>query len=103
MAGSAGRYTDWGRSADARVAHSSAENQRRREQHASDGAAWLLHAGIAANQSLFERAQGIVDEIRRLRVEARQLAQEHAAESAEQGEQAHASPEQARHAEGQSA
>ena len=49
----------------------------------SEGAAWLLHAGIAANQPLFKRAQRIVDEIRRLREEAQQLAQEHAAGPAE--------------------
>jgi hypothetical protein len=67
----------------------------------SEAAAWLLHAGIAANQSLFERAQGIVEEIRRLRVEAQQLAQEHAAESAETAGQVHESPEQAEHAVGQ--
>ena len=61
----------------------------------SEGAAWLLHAGIAANQSLFERAQGIVEEIRRLREEAQQLAQEHAASGVETEDEAKASAEHA--------
>lgn len=43
----------------------------------SEGAAWLLQAGIAANRPLFERAQGIVGEIRQLREQARLVARAH--------------------------
>ena len=42
----------------------------------SDAAAWLIHAGIEANRSLFEKVYGTVAEIRRLRVVAQSLAQE---------------------------
>ncbi|HEX5506338.1 MAG TPA: Clp protease N-terminal domain-containing protein, partial [Thermomicrobiales bacterium] len=35
----------------------------------SDAAAWLIHAGIAANQALVERVYGTLAEIRRLRDE----------------------------------
>ena len=49
----------------------------------SEAAARLLHAGIAANRPLFERARDIQTEIRRLREEAQQLAAEHAAGQAE--------------------
>jgi ATP-dependent Clp protease ATP-binding subunit ClpA len=41
----------------------------------SDAAQWLIHAGITANQSLFEQVKGTVDEIRRLRDQARETAQ----------------------------
>jgi hypothetical protein len=44
----------------------------------SEAAAWLLHSGIAASRPLFERAQDIISEIRRLREEAQRLAEEHA-------------------------
>jgi hypothetical protein len=39
----------------------------------SEAAAWLLSCGVAANRPLFEKAQGIVAEMRRLRDEAQQL------------------------------
>jgi ATP-dependent Clp protease ATP-binding subunit ClpA len=48
----------------------------------SDAAAWLIHAGIEANRTLFEKVYGTVAEIRRLRVVAQTLAQE-ATESGE--------------------
>jgi ATP-dependent Clp protease ATP-binding subunit ClpA len=44
----------------------------------SEAAAWLLHAGITANGALFEKAQGITAEIRRLREDAQRLVEEHA-------------------------
>ena len=40
----------------------------------SDAAQWLIHAGITTNQALFEQIRGTVDEIRRLREQARQTA-----------------------------
>lgn len=43
----------------------------------SEAAAWLLHAGIGANQALFEKVRGLMDEIRGLREEAQRLAHEH--------------------------
>jgi hypothetical protein len=46
----------------------------------SEAAAWLLSSGVTANQSLFERAQGVIDEVRRLREEAQQLVAEHTRE-----------------------
>jgi hypothetical protein len=45
----------------------------------SEAAAWLLHSGIAASKPLFEKAQGVISEIRRLREEAQRLVEEHAA------------------------
>lgn len=45
----------------------------------SEAAAWLLHSGISASKPLFEKAQGIISEIRRLREEAQRLAEKHAA------------------------
>jgi ATP-dependent Clp protease ATP-binding subunit ClpA len=42
----------------------------------SDAASWLISAGIQANQPLFERVNATVTEIRRLRAEAQELAQE---------------------------
>lgn len=42
----------------------------------SDAAAWLIHAGIVANQTLFERVQTTVDEIKRLREAAQNAARE---------------------------
>lgn len=44
----------------------------------SDAAAWLIHAGIAAQADLFTRVTATVDQIRRLRQEAQTMAQEHA-------------------------
>jgi hypothetical protein len=44
----------------------------------SEAAAWLIGSGITANRPLFERAQNVISEVRRLREEAQQLAQEHA-------------------------
>jgi hypothetical protein len=40
----------------------------------SDAAQWLIHTGIAANKALFEKVEGTVGEIRRLRDEARHAA-----------------------------
>ena len=45
-------------------------------QTRSDAAAWLIHAGIAANQPLFQRVGDTVDQIRRLRESAQAAAQE---------------------------
>lgn len=42
----------------------------------SDAAAWLIHAGIEANKTLFEKVEGTVAEIRRLRGVVQQLVQE---------------------------
>lgn len=39
----------------------------------SEAAAWLLSCGVAAIRPLFEKAQGIVAEMRRVRDEAQQL------------------------------
>jgi hypothetical protein len=41
----------------------------------SDAAQWLIHAGIAANRPLFERVEGTVAEIRRLRGQAQAMAE----------------------------
>lgn len=41
----------------------------------SDAAAWLIHAGIEANKALFEKVEGTVAEIRRLRSMVQQLVQ----------------------------
>ena len=40
----------------------------------SEAAQWLIHAGITAHKDLFAKVAGTVDEIRRLRDEARQAA-----------------------------
>jgi ATP-dependent Clp protease ATP-binding subunit ClpA len=42
----------------------------------SDAAAWLIHAGIEANKTLFEKVSGTVAEIRRLRGVVQQLVQQ---------------------------
>lgn len=42
----------------------------------SEAAAWLIHAGIEANKALFEKVEGTVAEIRRLRGVVQQLVQE---------------------------
>ena len=42
----------------------------------SDAAAWLIHAGIEANKTLFEKVNSTVAEIRRLRASMQQLVQE---------------------------
>jgi ATP-dependent Clp protease ATP-binding subunit ClpA len=42
----------------------------------SDAAAWLIHAGIEANKDLFEKVNGTVAEIRRLRAAVQQFVQE---------------------------
>jgi len=42
----------------------------------SDAAAWLIHAGIEANKALFEKVDGTVAEIRRLRMAMQQLVHE---------------------------
>ena len=48
----------------------------------SDAAQWLIHAGIVANKALFDEVRGTVDEIRRLREQARQAAWKVAGENA---------------------
>jgi ATP-dependent Clp protease ATP-binding subunit ClpA len=45
-------------------------------QTRSDAAAWLIQAGVAANQPLFRRVRETVDEIRRLRERAQAAARE---------------------------
>ena len=52
----------------------------------SDAAQWLIHAGIVANKTLFDEVKGTVDEIRRLRDQARQTAWKVAGENAGEGE-----------------
>jgi ATP-dependent Clp protease ATP-binding subunit ClpA len=47
----------------------------------SDAAQWLIHAGVTANRQLFDQVQGTVDEIRRLRDQARETAQRLAGEA----------------------
>lgn len=42
----------------------------------SDAAAWLIHAGIEANKTLFEKVNSTVAEIRRLRLSMQQFVQE---------------------------
>ena len=39
-----------------------------------DAAQWLIHSGVAANKALFDEVKGTVEEIRRLREQARQTA-----------------------------
>jgi ATP-dependent Clp protease ATP-binding subunit ClpA len=51
----------------------------------SDAAAWLIHAGITANRPLFDRVRTTIDDIRRLRREARDLARDLAAAPSEGG------------------
>jgi len=46
----------------------------------SDAAAWLIAAGIEAHRPLFDRVQATLDEIRRLRAEAREMARRIVAE-----------------------
>lgn len=46
----------------------------------SEAAAWLLSAGIKANEALFEKSRTLLEEVRRLREEAQRLAQAHVAE-----------------------
>jgi len=46
----------------------------------SDAAQWLIHTGITANRQLFDQVKGTVDEIRRLRDQARDTAQRLAGE-----------------------
>ena len=52
----------------------------------SDAAAWLIQAGIAANQPLFRRVRETVDEIRRLRERAQAAARELASTPAPEAE-----------------
>lgn len=49
----------------------------------SDAAAWLIAAGIESHRALFERVNATVGEIRRLRTEARSLAEQVIAEGAD--------------------
>jgi hypothetical protein len=46
----------------------------------SDAAAWLISAGIDAHRPLFDRVEATIAEIRRLRIEAQQIAQQVRAE-----------------------
>jgi ATP-dependent Clp protease ATP-binding subunit ClpA len=55
-------------------------------QTRSDAAAWLIQAGIAANQPLFRRVRETVDEIRRLRERAQAAARELAGTPAPEAE-----------------
>lgn len=52
----------------------------------SDAAAWLIAAGIESHRALFERVNTTVGEIRRLRTEARSLAEQVIAEGADRQE-----------------
>jgi len=49
----------------------------------SDAAAWLIHAGIEGNKSLFERLEATVREIRRLRERAQVITQEVASDESQ--------------------
>ncbi|HEX6818087.1 MAG TPA: hypothetical protein VF120_06890, partial [Ktedonobacterales bacterium] len=49
----------------------------------SDAAAWLIAAGIESHRALFDRVNATVGEIRRLRAEARTLAEQVIAEGQE--------------------
>ena len=50
----------------------------------SDAAAWLISAGIEAHRELFDRVNATVSEIRKLRLEARDIAQQMTRDAAEQ-------------------
>ncbi len=60
----------------------------------SDAASWLIHAGVEANQALFEKVTATLAEIRRLRGEAREIARQFAAEPPAPGERPAASDDQ---------
>ncbi|HEY7340723.1 MAG TPA: Clp protease N-terminal domain-containing protein [Ktedonobacterales bacterium] len=49
----------------------------------SDAAAWLISAGIEAHRELFDRVNATVNEIRKLRLEARDIARQMARDAAE--------------------
>jgi ATP-dependent Clp protease ATP-binding subunit ClpA len=51
----------------------------------SDAAAWLISAGIEAHRELFDRVNTTVSEIRKLRLEARDIARQMTRDAAEQG------------------
>ena len=50
----------------------------------SDAAAWLISAGIEAHRELFDRVNATVNEIRKLRLEARDIARQMTRDAAEQ-------------------
>src|SRR6185437_15996444 len=50
----------------------------------SDAAAWLISAGIEAHRELFDRVNATVSEIRKLRLEARDIARQMTRDAAEQ-------------------
>jgi ATP-dependent Clp protease ATP-binding subunit ClpA len=50
----------------------------------SDAAAWLISAGIEAHRELFDRVNTTVSEIRKLRLEARDIARQMTRDAAEQ-------------------
>jgi hypothetical protein len=50
----------------------------------SDAAAWLISAGIEAHRELFDRVNATVSEIRKLRLEARDIARQMTQDAAEQ-------------------
>ncbi|HKW21587.1 MAG TPA: Clp protease N-terminal domain-containing protein [Ktedonobacterales bacterium] len=50
----------------------------------SDAAAWLISAGIGAHRELFDRVNATVSEIRKLRLEARDIARQMTRDAAEQ-------------------
>jgi len=50
----------------------------------SDAAAWLISAGIEAHRELFDRVNATVNEIRKLRLEARNIAHQMTRDAAEQ-------------------
>jgi hypothetical protein len=52
----------------------------------SEAAAWLLSSGVASNRALFDKARGIVEEVRRLREEAQQLVREHTTSPGDQAQ-----------------
>ena len=62
----------------------------------SDAAAWLISAGIEAHRELFDRVNATVSEIRKLRLEAQDIAQQMTRDAAEQE-----SPESAENTEGE--
>jgi hypothetical protein len=49
----------------------------------SDAAAWLISAGIEAHRELFDRVNATVSEIRKLRLEARDIARQMTRDAAE--------------------
>jgi len=65
----------------------------------SDAAAWLISAGIEAHRELFDRVNATVSEIRKLRLEARDIARQMTRDAADAVEQE--PPESAENTEGE--